>query len=302
MTTDISLTGSQRLALIDLKTNADLSSRTQRRLSSGRKINSVVDDSVNYFKAKSLEDRSKDFDNLKAEMGQAITHLQVTLEAITGLETILSQMKGILESSRSQSQAERQLSDTSLKTLGTQFGELVNDASYGGANLINSTTQGRTVRFGLRDSSKLELPGLDFLNASAVENRVFSENVFDAASGGFDYTVLTTEMATTGLQIIGANNTLVSVVDAAVARLDSAVSRLRGHAQSLGSNVAILQARESFTDKYVTMNVVGSEKYTLADLNQEGANLVALQTRQQLGIQALAVAGQQQRAILTLLQ
>ena len=300
MTTDISLTGSQRLALIDLKDNAALSSRTQRRLSSGRKINSVVDDSVNYFKAKALEDRSKDFNNLKNEMGQAITHLQVTLEAITGLETILGQMKGILESSRSQSTAERQLANKSLETLGTQFGELVNDASYGGSNLINSSTQGRTVRFGLRDSSKLELPGLDFLNAGNVEDRVFSDVMYDSA-GDFQYAALTAEM-TNGLTFIGAGNSMVQVVDAAVDRLDAAVSRLRGHAQSLGSNVAILQARESFTDKYVTMNVVGSEKYTLADLNQEGANLVALQTRQQLGIQALAVAGQQQRAILTLLQ
>ena len=467
MTTDISLTGAQRLALIDLKDNATLSSRTQRRLSSGRKINSVVDDSVNYFKSKALEDRAKDFNNLKNEISQAVSHLQVTLEAITGLETILGQMKGILEASRSQSTAERQLANTSMKTLGAQFRELVNDASYGGSNLINSTTQGRTVRFGMRDSSRLELPGLDFLDSSDLGGRVFSDvGMFDADQNQmFMYSVLTAEMKTTklsgvaleagavtrvsevtgasftttaatpgnptatppvpgtpasvaidngvtmkdsggndivlqagdtlksikggtlthtgaltglslvngvssddqaiasgdkiegatvtvnrivggvstevvfsnvtiadptpaplvvkgettgtidlstaptidsetfdGLSAIGEGNERVSVIDLAVARIEGAISRLRGHSQSLGSNVAILQAREKFTDQYVTLNTVGSEKYTLADLNQEGANLVALQTRQQLGIQSLAVAGQQQRAILTLLQ
>ncbi|NQY83023.1 MAG: hypothetical protein HRT36_08520 [Alphaproteobacteria bacterium] len=299
MGSDISLTGAQRLALIDLKENAYLSSRTQLRLSSGRKINSVTDDSVNYFKAKSLQDRARDFNNLQAEIGQAITHLEVSLEAIAGLEKILSQMKGILEASRSHSAAERVLANTALKTLGAQFRELVNDASYGGANLLNSTSLGRTVHFGVRSTSKLDLPGLDFIDARTLSKRVFSTEMFSRPTQNFIYTRLLTVV---GLSLIGRGNTNVGVVDSAVKRLDDAISRLRGHAQSLGSNVAVLQARATFTDKYVTWNTVGAEKYILADMNQEGANLVALLTRQQLGIQALSVAGQQQRAILTLLQ
>ena len=47
---------------------------------------------------------------------------------------------------------------------------------------------------------------------------------------------------------------------------------------------------------------VGSDKLTLADLNEEGANLVALQTRQEIGLEALKVSGDQQRAILRLIQ
>ena len=70
----------------------------------------------------------------------------------------------------------------------------------------------------------------------------------------------------------------------------------------LGSNVAILQTRLDFTDQYVNTLEGGSDKLTLADLNEEGANLVALQTRQQLGIQSLSIAGQQQQSILALLQ
>ena len=84
--------------------------------------------------------------------------------------------------------------------------------------------------------------------------------------------------------------------------LDNAVSRLRSQAAKLGTNVAILETRLDFTKSYVNTIAGGSDKLTLADLNEEGANLIALQTRQQLGIQSLSIAGQQQQAILALIQ
>jgi len=85
-----------------------------------------------------------------------------------------------------------------------------------------------------------------------------------------------------------------------ITNLDSALTTLRSRAQTLGSNVALLQTRLDFTKQYVNTLTAGAGKLTLADLNQEGANLLALQTRQQLGIQSLAFAGQSEQAILRL--
>jgi len=82
--------------------------------------------------------------------------------------------------------------------------------------------------------------------------------------------------------------------------LDSALTTLRTQAQNLGTNVAVLQTRLDFTQSYVNTLEIGAAKLTLADLNEEGANLLALQTRQQLGIQALAFAGQAEQSILAL--
>ncbi|PIW28816.1 MAG: flagellin-like protein, partial [Rhodospirillales bacterium CG15_BIG_FIL_POST_REV_8_21_14_020_66_15] len=76
--------------------------------------------------------------------------------------------------------------------------------------------------------------------------------------------------------------------DTVIAGLDTALTTLRSNSQKLGSNVALLQTRLDFTENYVNTLEEGSGKLTLADLNQEGANLLALQTRQQLGISALA--------------
>ncbi len=93
---------------------------------------------------------------------------------------------------------------------------------------------------------------------------------------------------------------MTSVIDAALDQIDADITTLRGNASTLGSNVALLQTRLDFTERYVNVLEEGAGKLTLADLNEEGANLVALQTRQQLGIQALAFAGQSEQSVLAL--
>ena len=91
-------------------------------------------------------------------------------------------------------------------------------------------------------------------------------------------------------------------MQALVNGLQDARSKLRSFTAELGGNVAILNTRLDFTNNYINELQQGSDKLTLADLNEEGANLSALQTRQQLGIQSLSIAGQQQQAILTLIR
>jgi len=94
----------------------------------------------------------------------------------------------------------------------------------------------------------------------------------------------------------GATN----VLNATISELDSALTTLRTQAQTLGSNVALLNTRLDFTASYVNTLQGGADKLTLADINEEGANLLALQTRQQLGIQSLSLAAQAEASILRL--
>jgi len=89
-------------------------------------------------------------------------------------------------------------------------------------------------------------------------------------------------------------------INAVVSQLDTALTELRTQAQTLGTNVALLNARLDFTENYVNTLQAGSDKLTLADINSEGANLLALQTRQQLGIQSLSLAAQAEASILSL--
>lgn len=99
-------------------------------------------------------------------------------------------------------------------------------------------------------------------------------------------------------QYVGESNS--TSVDAVITKLSTALTTLRSKTSSLGSNVALLQTRLEFTQSYVNTLQDGGSKLTLADINEEGANLLALQTRQQLGVQSLSFAGQAEQSVLGL--
>ncbi len=97
-----------------------------------------------------------------------------------------------------------------------------------------------------------------------------------------------------------ASDQFSQALDFVIQGLDNAISQNNSVAKALGTNVAILSTRLEFTKEYVNNQKDGAGKLTLADTNEEGANLVSLQTRQQLGIQALSFAGQSEQSVLRL--
>jgi len=302
---DIALTSAQRSALLTLQNVSDLSDRTQTRLSTGRKVNSVVDDAVAYFQGKSLTDRASDFTQRKDGIDQGISSLTSALNALEGVDKLLKQLKGVVEGSKSQTTAERITANDSFREIGTQVAQLLEDASYQGLNLVSTTGSTLDIAFSVRTASRIQINGFD-LNASVQgsANSLFTGSGASVVFGSSLSFVGLTGIGVTvsSLTGIGIDNSAISNADSAIAAIDSAITRIRSVSSQLGSNVAILQTRLNFTDQYVNTLEGGSDKLTLADLNEEGANLVALQTRQQLGIQSLSIAGQQQQAILTLLQ
>ncbi len=105
-----------------------------------------------------------------------------------------------------------------------------------------------------------------------------------------------------GLRIDYAQNNFLdrADIDKAVASLDFATSSLRGASQALSTNLNVIQTRESFTSEFSNVLVEGANKLVQADQNEEGANLLLLQTRQQLGTISLSLANQAQQSILRL--
>ncbi|WP_029014431.1 flagellin [Niveispirillum irakense] len=105
-----------------------------------------------------------------------------------------------------------------------------------------------------------------------------------------------------GLRIDYAQNNFLdrSDIERAVDSLNYATTTLRSASQGLSTNLNIIQTRESFTDEFSNVLTEGSNKLIQADQNEEGANLLLLQTRQQLGTISLSLANQAQQAILRL--
>ncbi len=93
-----------------------------------------------------------------------------------------------------------------------------------------------------------------------------------------------------------------SDITAASTALSAALTTLQSESQTLSASLSTVQIRQDFTKATINTLQSGSAALTLADSNQEGANLLALQTRQQLSSTALSLASQADQAVLRLFQ
>ena len=89
---------------------------------------------------------------------------------------------------------------------------------------------------------------------------------------------------------------------AQVETLEEATDYLRNYATELGNNFSIIETRQNFTESLIDVLETGADNLVLADMNEESANYLALQTRQQLAINSLALASQSAQSVLSLFQ
>lgn len=149
-----------------------------------------------------------------------------------------------------------------------QIDQLVQDTSYKGINLLNGDDL--TVVFNESRTSTLELKGVTF------------------NSTGLGFTASEAEWKD------NAN------IDKSLDQITKATSLLRAQASEFGQNLSTVQIREDFTENMINNLQTGADKLTLADMNEEAANMLALQTRQQLGVNSLSMASQAAQSVLQL--
>jgi flagellin-like hook-associated protein FlgL len=154
-----------------------------------------------------------------------------------------------------------------------QINQLAGDANYNGNNLLVA-------------GSSLKV----LFNESGTSNLTISGKGSDFASLG-----LAKLDTTTGFD---SNDKITGILD----NLKGATDNLRANASSFGSSLSIVQMRQDFTKSIINTLQTGASNLTLADSNEEAANLLALQTRQSLSTKALSMASQSDQNVLRLLQ
>ena len=89
-------------------------------------------------------------------------------------------------------------------------------------------------------------------------------------------------------------------IEQTLGALDNALATLRAQATNFGSKLGTVQTRQEFTKHLIQTLETGADSLVLADTNEEGANMLALQTRQQLSTTALSLSAQADQAVLRL--
>ena len=456
---DISLTASMRSNLLSLQNTQSLMDMTQERLSTGKKVNSAIDNPTSYYASQSLTNRAGDLNALLDSMGQAIQTIKAANEGIESITAFAEQAKAIISSARdipsnydkysitsndvskaglaaddvlivdsrddlseftltfgtgdatkkfnvyidgvaheveleaTSTAAATAAADakTKLQSLGLVVedgaaGELkvrskdgsaiywVNDGTDGigtattaaksvtlaAGDIANSatlaakltTSLGTTATVSVNaDQITIMANGKEFVvagevadklnmadsrkagNANApVEQRISYAEQFNriltqidelAQDSGYkgvnllqenDLKVVFNEYRTSDLIVEGKDASTKGLLlseaigdwqkdadlETSMQQVENAISTLRTMASEFGTNYSIIQSREDFTENLVNVLEEGSDKLVLADMNEESANMLALQTRQQLAINSLSLASQAAQAVLKL--
>ncbi|MDX2223520.1 MAG: flagellin [Rhodospirillaceae bacterium] len=293
---DITLTSATRTNLLSLQRTVGLIGRTQERLATGLKVNSALDDALAFFKARNLNSRASDLLSIKDGILDAINVIKASIQGLESGETILKQMKALAQSAISSPESSTRAKLASqFNELRSQVDNLFEDANFNGVNL-------------LKNAVSAFQPGADILTVKFNE-RTEATAINQLVVSGLSTTEFTTIMARSALVLgtPGSTNVwgqtgvaAITAINRALRAIDSALVSVRQNAQTFGTRSALLEIRRSFTENIVNTLRGGAADLVNADLNEESANLLSLQTRQQLGTISLSIAQQSEQAILRL--
>jgi len=273
MAYDISLTQGMRANLISLQLTSKLVSVAQARLSTGKRVNTAIDDPVNYFAAQDHLTRTADLASRKVGMGEAINIVAAADKGITAINALIEQAKAIATSALAIKDSDsRQFYETQFNAVMSQITDVAKDSGYKGTNLLDAGSF--DVKFNEDGSSKLTVSGFGATTLSEIGLRFAMNWQF--------------------FNDISINDDLSGI--------GTACEILRTKAKTLASNMNVITTRQDFTKNMIDTLKTGADDLTLADMNEESANLLMLGIRHSLGRVSLSIASKAAQSVLRLFE
>jgi len=293
---DITLSSATRANLLSLQSTTNLIGRTQERLATGLKVNSAIDDALAFFKARNLNSRASDLASIKDAINGGISVLTAAVQGLESIESVLKQMKALAQSAISAPESSTRAKLASqFNELRSQVDNIAEDSSFNGVNLLKNTTS--AFKSG---ADQLTVKFNERTDQAAVNQLVIS----GLKSADFKAIVASSAVATGTPGAAGlwgqTGSKAVTAINASIRAIDSALVTVRQVAQQFGTNSALLSIRADFTTNLINTLKAGASDLVNADMNEESANLLSLQTRQQLGTISLSIAQRSEQSILRL--
>ena len=255
------------------RTNNDLAT-TQSRINTGLKVASAKDNGAIWAIAQNQRSEAGALNAVKESLQRSISTVDVALSAGESVSDLLLQMKekALSAADTTLDSASRTALNDDFKALRDQIAKVVSNAEFNGANMITGTSP----------TTVAALASADGQNKITVAAQNLS-------LGGGNVTVA----ATSSIATQSAAAAMIATVNTSIANVSSALSKLGTGSKALSSHV-------DFVGKLQDTIEAGVGNLVDADLAKESARLQSLQTKQQLGIQALSIANSSSSTLLGL--
>jgi len=244
------------------QTNAQLTT-VQNAVNSGMKVASAKDDGATFAIAQNMRGDVAAYGAVTDSLNRAGSSVDVALSAGQSISDLLIQMKSkaLAASDQSLDTASRQALNEDFTALRDQIASVVSNAEFNGFNLVDGSTTQITALASADGSKRITV---------AAENMSLSGSIVTVATNGSISTQTTA-------------STMISTIETSLTNVNAALAKL-----SSGAKKFSIQA--DFVQTLSNTLTAGIGNLVDADMAKESAMLQALQVKQQLGVQALAIA------------
>ena len=274
MSLTINTNKSAMVALQNLNSTSDKLGSTQNKIGTGLRISTSKENSAIWAIAQNQRADIGGLASVKMGLDRAQSIGDIALTAGQSISELLVQMKEKVVAAQDSSltTVSRTALDADFKSLLSQITQVIRNASFDGADLLDNSLPG----------------GLKFLADAGATSYVTLANQ-DLSLGNSIITLASTASITTATLASGA----LSLLQASIGNVSLALARM-------GAQVKQIENHNKFVGKLSDAMEVGIGNLVDADLAKESARLQALQVQQQLGAQALSIANQSPNIILSL--
>lgn len=261
------------VALQNLGATQDALTVTQNRVNTGLKVASAKDNGAIWQIAQTMRGNARAMDTVRDSLQRAQSTSDVALSAGDSVADLLLQMKekALAATDTSLDATSRTALNTDFKALRDQVTKVVTNASFNGVNLIGS---GAVNIAALADAT-----GTNKMTVQAQNLSLGGTVVTVAAAGSIGTSTLAT--------------TMLATVNTSIANVNTAMATMGTQNKALANHL-------TFVNKLQDSLTAGVGNLVDADLAKESARLTALQTKQQLGVQALSISNNSSSMILSL--
>ena len=248
----------------------------QQRISTGRKVDSAKDNGSTWAIAQSMRATSTSLNAVKDSLQRGQSTLDVALAAGSSVSDLLLQMKekALAASDTTLDTSSRSALNEDFKALRDQLAKTVSNADFNGTNMIKSGGSSLAALANAAGTSKITV---------AAQN---------LALGGANLTGITST-SSIGTGTSSTAQAMIATVNTAIGKVSTALAKMGTGSKAFDLHLSFIMKLQDTLDSGVG-NLVD------ADLAKESAKLQSLQTKQQLGVQALSIANQSTSALLGL--
>ena len=253
-------------------TNAELAT-TQNRINTGKKVASVKDNGAIWAIAQGQRADIGALGAVKQSLDRGVAAVDVAMAAGETVSDLLLQMKekALAATDSSLKTAARAALNEDFKSLRDQIASVTSNADFNGVNLLKTGATGFQA----------------LANAQGTSSLTVSAEVL--ALGGANVSVATTQSIDT-----------LTKATASLTAVNNSIDKVSASLARLGTKSKALTTHLNFVSKLADSLEAGVGNLVDADLAKESARLQALQTKQQLGVQALSIANQTPQLVLSL--